>query len=182
MMKSFNFVLLYAGVVFSARPRTRLQQSKYGPSCSPSDTAKNAANWSRCPLGQDINAWYGLTTESMDYYDAAKMCDSFGAQLVSITDRTIDFCAASTIDINKSFDQMVLYSGRYSLGFSSWVWCDGDKCDSSFDYVNWDNSSSSEGKCMGGYFQDYDAVGSSGGISGYGWVQRDCKEVSVRAL
>jgi len=186
MMKSFNFVLLYAGVVFSAQPRTRPQESNYidltGPSCSPSDTAKNTASWSRCPLGQDINAWYGLTNEALDYYDAAKMCDSFGAQLVSTSDPMIDFCAASTIDINRSFDQMVLYSGRYSLGFSSWVWCDGDECDSSFDYVNWDNSSSSEGKCMGGYFQDYDAVRSSGGISGYGWIQRDCKEVSVRAL
>jgi hypothetical protein len=102
----------------------------------------------------------------MDYYDAAKSCESFGAKLVSVTDTTVDFCAASAIDTNMGFDQMVLYSGRYSLGFSSWVWCSGDRCDSVFDYVNWDNSSESEGNCMGGYLQDYDAVGGLGGISG----------------
>ena len=128
------------------------------------------------------NAWYGLTNEALDYYEAAKQCEIFGAKLVSASDATVDSCAAFTIDLNKAFDQMVLYSGRYLSGVSSWVWCSGDKCDSSFDYVNWDNSSSTEGNCMGGYLQDYSATGSFDEIDGYGWVERDCKEVLVRAM
>jgi len=191
-MKSLNLVLVYAGSVFSAYPKIREHQSKNidltTPSCTPTDAAEKAANWNRCPLGQDNNVWYGLTNEAMDYYDAAKLCDSFGAKLVTANDATVDLCAAYAIDVNQAFDQLVLYSGRYLDGVSSWVWCSGDKCNSSFDYVNWDNSSSSEGNCMGGYLQDYDSVRGSDGIrnyasvSGYNWVKRDCKNLLVRAL
>ena len=35
---------------------------------------------------------------------------------------------------------------------------------------------------MGGYLQESDAVENVGGISSYGWVKRDCKEVLVRAM
>ena len=87
-MKSLIIILFHAVVVFSANPEFRKQQSKTGPSCNPSDAAKNAANWNRCPLGQDYNAWYGLTNEALDYYDAAKKCESFGAKLVSASDAT----------------------------------------------------------------------------------------------
>ena len=35
---------------------------------------------------------------------------------------------------------------------------------------------------MGGYLQDYNSAGGSDGVTGYGWVQRECSEVSVRAM
>ena len=35
---------------------------------------------------------------------------------------------------------------------------------------------------MGGYLQDYDTSGSFESVSGYGWVERDCKELLVRSL
>ena len=35
---------------------------------------------------------------------------------------------------------------------------------------------------MGGYLQDYSATGSFDDIDGYGWVERDCEEVLVRAM
>ena len=93
------------------------------------------------------------------------MCESYGATLISINNQTMDFCAASSIDINKSFDQMILYSGRYSRGFSSWVWCSGDECDQPFGYENWNDSTDQVGKCMGGYFEDYDSAGGLDGVT-----------------
>ena len=35
---------------------------------------------------------------------------------------------------------------------------------------------------MGGYLQDYNSAGGSDGVTGYGWVQRECSAVSVRAM
>ena len=119
-LNSLILVFFHAGLVFSANPQRHNQHSDnidlnypYGPSCSPSDAAKNAANWSSCPT--DNNAWYGLTNEAMDYHEAAEQCESFGAKLVSTSESRIDFCAANSINVNKAFDQLVLYSGRYRV-------------------------------------------------------------------
>ena len=71
---------------------------------------------------------------AMNYYEAAEKCNSFGAKLISASDVTLDSCAAYAIDMGAAFDQMVLYSGRYLYGVSTWVWCSGDRCDSGFDY------------------------------------------------
>merc|ERR1712166_1651167 len=173
---------LFVGVVFCAQPPHSKTDDLTGPSCTPSDAAKAAATWNRCPFGQDPNAWYGLTNTAVDYIEAARQCASYGGELLSASDQVFDFCAISTIDQNMVFDEMVLYSGRWNFGLSSWAWCYGDRCDSVFDYTNWGNSSSLVGNCMGGYLEDYVADGSVLGVNGYGWVNRDCRETLVRAL
>ena len=124
-MSSFICIFIFAKIVFSAYPNLREQKNfrikSTEPSCNPSDAAKSAANWNQCQLNQDNNAWYGIINESTDYHDAAKQCESFGASLVSASDKTIDGCAAYSIGVNKVFDQLVLYSGRDFYGDSDWV-------------------------------------------------------------
>ena len=82
--------------------------------CIPSEYAREQASWTQCYL-ESTNVWYGITNEPYDFVEAAAQCNDYGGQLISITNQTIDQCSFEILRSNSIIDEIILYSGRYSL-------------------------------------------------------------------
>lgn len=151
------------------------------PSCDPPPSTSSTITWNRCLSSLDENAYYGITSDSYNFVEAVHQCENYNAQLISITDQSIDVCAYQTIDQNRLFSEMILFSGRYIKPFDEWAWCPTDECESVIEYENWYGKSASVGNCMGGYLDETN--GETANFTGnYGWVERSCQETLVRVM
>ena len=161
------------------------------PSCQPPiesfwPPGPNAAlTWQTCDQPGETNVLYGVSNAKYEYFEAAAMCKSFGAKLVSAIDDKKDQCLFHVLKQSSVKGEEVMYSARYFKDFNQndkfngWAWCQDYDCtplgDWPNDYSNWEPDFYTEGVCMGAFLQDTGS-GSETFADNYGWVKRDCSE------
>ena len=133
--------------------------AKSGPSCAA--PASRSIEWVGCDFD---NAWYGVSKkDSYDHWSAEfRLCAGLGGHVAWMNEQDEDQCAAQALIQTNTLNEYVVLSG--DKPDEQWVW----PHDHPMTYYNWFPGSTSEGNCMGAYYDG----------TTYGWVQADCFQKS----